>query len=276
MLSAWASVCEGTALPVIVSRALAGTAVAGADAAGGSGVSRLAAALQSLPRVVGAAPPAVPATDSESSMAGLRSDVARWASLVIEHVQPGWPNAARDLGRALHALHVFEVAPDAVTAAAAVAKAAALAPKVAAHHPPGSFYRVARPLAAWHRSGLVSCEPAARALCAQAPELLEQAGGKDERERGQVLVCLRVLASIARVHVPELAKPWQKRASGGELQEAGFLPGSGGGGGGPVVHQQAPCWTAGQQSTPPQAGTRGVAPYAWMRGAWRTAVGQTG
>ena len=129
ILFAWASVCEGTALPVPVVRALACTAVAGADAAGKIGVGRLACALHSVACVVEAAPPAVPATDSKSPMAGLRTDVGRWASLVIERVQPGRPDAARHLGRALHALHALEIAPDAVTAAAIVAKAAVVAPK---------------------------------------------------------------------------------------------------------------------------------------------------
>jgi len=274
ILFAWASVCEGTALPVTVVRALAGTAVAGADAAGKIGVGRLACALHFMACAVGAAPTAVPATElSKSPMAGLRTDVARWASLVIEHVQPGRPDAARHLCRALHALHALEVAPDAVTAAAAVAKAAALASQVDAHHLQRYLDGLARPLAAWHRSGLVSCEPAARALCARAPELLEQASGKGQQ--GEVLRRLRMLASTTGVSVPELAEPWPSRASGGGLQEAGSLRGSGAGGG-PVVHQQAPRWTAGLQSTTPQAGARGVAPYAWMRGAWRTAVGQTG
>ena len=273
ILFAWASVCEGTALPVTVVRALAGTAVAGADAAGKIGVSRFAYALHSVACAVGAAPPAAPATDSKSPMAGLQTDVARWASLVIEHVQPGRPDAARDLGRALHALHALEIAPDAVTVAAAVAKAAALASQVDAHHLHREVNMLATRLAAWHRSGLVSCEPAAHALCARAPELLEQASGKGQQ--GEVLRRLRMLASTTGVSVPELAGPWPRRASGGGLQEAGSLRGSGAGGG-PVVHQQAPCWTAGLQSTTPQAGARGVAPYAWMRGAWRTAVGHTG
>jgi hypothetical protein len=52
ILFAWASVCEGTALPVTVVRALAGTAVAGADAAGKIGVSRLACVLHSVACVV--------------------------------------------------------------------------------------------------------------------------------------------------------------------------------------------------------------------------------
>jgi hypothetical protein len=275
VLSAWANVCEGTALPVTVVRALVGTAVAGADAAGRIGVSRLAYALHSVARAIEAAPPAVPATDNKSPMAGLRTDVARWASLVIERVQPGPPDAARHLGRALHALHALEIAPDAVTAAAAVAKAAVVAPKLGAHHLQRDFYGLARPLIAWHQSGLVSCEPAARALCARAPELLEKARGKKYKQQREVLRRLGMLAYTARVSVPELAELWPSRASGGELQEAGSLAGSGAGGG-PVVHQQAPCWTAGQQSTTPQAGAWGVAPYAWMRGAWRTAVGQTG
>jgi hypothetical protein len=206
-------------------------------------------------------------------MAGLQTDVARCASLVIERVQPGRGQAARDLGRALHALHVLKVAPDAATAAAAVAKLAALAPEMDAHHLQRTFFGLAELLAAWHRSGLVSCEPAARALCARAPELLERSSGKGQQV--ELLRRLRVLASTARGYAPELAKPWQKRASGGELQEAGPLRGSGAGGG-PMVHQQAPWWTAEQQSTASQAGARGVAPYAWMRGAWRTAVGQTG
>jgi hypothetical protein len=273
VLFAWARVCEGTALPDTVVTALAGTAVAGADAAGSSGVSRLAYVLQAIARTVAAAPPAVPATGSKSPMAGLRTDVARWASLVIEHVQPGRPAAARHLGWALHALHALEIAPDAVTAAAAVAKAAVVAPKVAAHHLQRDFDVLSRTLIAWHQSGLVSCEPAARALCARAPELLEQASGK--RQQGRVLWRMRVLASTAGVSVPKLAEPRPSGASGGEPQEAGPLRGSGAGGG-PVVHQQALWWTAGQLSTAPQAGARGVAPYAWMRGAWRTAVSQTG
>jgi len=170
-------------------------------------------------------------------------------------------------------LHALEIAPDAVTAAAAVAKAAVVAPTVAAHHLQRDFNVLARTLTAWHQSGLVSCEPAARALCPRAPELLEQASGK--RQKGRVLWRMRVLASTAGVSVPKLAEPRPSGASGGEPQEAGPLRGSGAGGG-PVVHQQAPSWTAGQQSTPLQAGAWGVAPYAWMRGAWRTAVGQTG
>ena len=273
ILFAWASVCGGTALPVTVVRALAGTVVAGADAAVKTGVGRLACALHAVAGVVGAASPAVPATDSKSPMAGLRTDVAKWASLVVERVQPSRRDAARHLGRALHALHALEITPNAVTAAVAVAKAAVLAPKVAAHHLQHDFCGLARPLAAWHASGLVSSEPAARALCARAPELLEQASGKEQQ--AQVLWHLRMLAPIAHVSAPELAEPWRSCASGGEPQEAGSLRGSGAGGG-PVVHQQAPWWTAGQLSTAPQAGARGVAPYAWMRGAWRTAVGQTG
>ncbi len=228
-------------------------------------------ALYNVASAVAIAPPAVPATDSKSPMAGLQADVARWASLVIEHVQPGRPHAAHDLDQALYALDVLEVAPDAGTAAAAVAKAAALAPKVDAQHLRSFFIRLAMPLAAWHRSGLVSCKPAARALCARAPELLKQA--RDETQRGKVQARLRMLASTVRVYVPELAEP--SRASGGEPQEAGSLRGSGAGGG-PVVHQQAPRWTAMQQSTTSQAGAGGVAPYAWMRGARRTAVGQQG
>ncbi len=84
ILVAWASVCEGAALPATVVRALAGTAVAGAaapDAAGRIGVGRLASALHALARVVDIALHAVPATDSESPMAGLQADVARWAGL---------------------------------------------------------------------------------------------------------------------------------------------------------------------------------------------------
>jgi hypothetical protein len=222
ILSAWASVCDGTALPVTVVRALAGTALSGAAAAdtGGSyGVGRLAQALGALARVVDAAPPAVPATGSKSPMAGLQSDVSRWASLVIERVQPGHFYDARDLSRALYALYVLEVAPDAVTAAAAVAKAAAVASKVDAHDLQRYFFALAKPLAAWHLSGLVSCEPAARALCARAPELLEQSRGG--AQWGEVLRRLRTLASIARVSVPELAEPWRSRASSGEPHEAG-------------------------------------------------------
>jgi len=206
-------------------------------------------------------------------MAGLRTDVARWASLVIEHVQPGRGQAARDLGGAVHALHVLGVAPDAATAAAAVDKAAALAPKVVARDLRCFFMRLVKPLAAWHRSGLALCEPAVRALCARAPDLLKQARKKSNSQRVKVLAHLRMLASTARVYVPELAEP--SRASGRELQEAGLLRGNGADRDS-VVHQQAPRWTAGQQSTTSQAGAGGVAPYAWMRGAWRTAVRQTG
>jgi len=75
ILVAWASVCEGAALPATVVRALAGTAV------GRIGVGRLASALHALARVVDIALHAVPATDSESPMAGLQADVARWAGL---------------------------------------------------------------------------------------------------------------------------------------------------------------------------------------------------
>jgi len=157
--------------------------VAGAaapDAAGRIGVGRLASALHALAPVVDIGLHAVPATDSESPMAdGLQADVARWAGLVIERVHPARPHAARDLGWALYALDVLEVAPDTDTAAAAVAKAAALAPKVDAQHLLSFLFRLARPLAAWHQSGLMLCEPAARALCARAPELLEQARSED-------------------------------------------------------------------------------------------------
>ena len=169
-------------MPVTVVRALAGTALAGVaapDAAGRIEVSRLVYALHAVAHAVRIAPPVVPATDSASPMAGLQTDVARCASLVIERVQPGRGQAARDLGRALHALHVLKVAPDAATAAAAVAKLAALAPEMDAHHLQRTFFGLAELLAAWHRSGLVSCEPAARALCARAPELLEQARSED-------------------------------------------------------------------------------------------------
>ena len=280
LLLAWASVCEGTALPMTVVRALADAALSGAaaaDAGGSFGVDRHVYALFAIARYIEVAPRAAPATDSESSMAGLRTDVARWASLVIEHVQPGRGQAARDLGGAVHALHVLGVAPDAATAAAAVDKAAALAPKVVARDLHCFFMRLVKPLAAWHRSGLALCEPAVRALCARAPDLLKQARKKSQKQRDsqrvKVLAHLRMLASIARVYVPELAEP--SRASGRQLQEAGLLRGSGADRDS-VVHQQAPRWTAGQQSTTSQAGARGVAPYAWMRGAWRTAVGQTG
>jgi len=207
------------------------------DAAGKIAIGSLARALYNVASAVGVAPCAVPVTDSNSPMAGLQADVARWASLVIEHVHLARPHAPYDLDQALYALDVLEVAPDARTAAAAVAKAAALAPKVDAHRLRSFLFRVARPLAAWHRSGLVSCEPAARALCARAPELLKQARSKTER--GMVLARLRMLASTAHVSVPELAEPWRSRASGGEPQEAGSLRG-GGAGGASVVHQQAP------------------------------------
>jgi len=208
IIVAWTSVCEGAALPVTVVRALADTAVASAaapDAAGIIAVGSLASALHAIARVVDIAPRAVPATDSESPMAGLQADVAMWAGLVIERVHLARPHAARDLGWALYALDVLEVAPDAGTAAAAVAKAAALAPTVDARNLRSFLFTLARPLAAWHRSGLVSCEPAARALCARAPELLKQEGS--ETERGKVLARLRMLAPTALVNVPELAEP---------------------------------------------------------------------
>jgi hypothetical protein len=235
VLSVWASVCDGAALPATVIRALAGSAVADAaapDAAGRISVGRLAHALYYVASVVDVAPPAVPATDSNSPMAGLQADVARWASLVIEHVQP---HAPHDMDHAMYALDVLAVAPDAGMAAAAVAKAAALTPKVDAQHLRSYLFRLARPLAAWHRSGLASCEPAARALCARAPELLKRT--RSETERGKVLARLRMLAPTAHVDVPELAEP--SRASGSEPQEAGSLQGDGAGGG-PVVHQQPP------------------------------------
>ncbi len=224
IMDAWASVCKGAALPVTVVRALAGAAVAGAaapDAAGKLGFGRLAHALYAVARLITVAPRAVPATDSNSPMAGLQADVARWASLVIEHVHLAQPHAPHRLDQALYALHVLEVAPDAGTAAAAVAKAAALASKVDAHHLRSFFIRLAKPLAAWHRSGLVSCEPAARALCARAPELLEEARGKNQKARQELLWSLRMLASIARVRVPELAEPWLSRASGSRLRRRG-------------------------------------------------------
>ena len=94
-----------------------------------------------------------------------------------------------------------------------------MASRVDAHDLLKYLFNLARPLAAWHRSGLVSCEPAARALCARAPELLELSRSK--AQWGNVLRRLRTLASIARVSVPELAVPWQSRASSGEPQEAG-------------------------------------------------------
>ncbi len=220
VLSVWASVCDGAALPATVIRALAGSAVADAvapDAAGRIAVGRLAHALCNVASVVDVAPPAVPATDSNSAMAGLQADVARWASLVIEHVQPGQPHAPHDLDQALYALDVLAVAPDAGMAAAAVAKAAALAPEVDAWHLRSFLFRLARPLAAWHRSGLASCEPAARALCARAPELLKQT--RSETERGKVLARLRMLAPTAHVYAHELAEP--SRASGSELRRRG-------------------------------------------------------
>ncbi len=215
ILVAWTSVCEGAALPATVVRALADTAVASAaapDAAGIIAVGSLASALHAIARVVDLAPHAMPATGSEGPMAGLQADVARWAGLVIERVHLARPHAARDLGWALYALDVLEVAPDAGTAAAAVAKAAALAPTVDARNLRSFLFTLARPLAAWHRSGLASCEPAARALCARAPELLKQT--RSETERGKVLARLRMLAPTALVNVPELAEP--SRASGSE------------------------------------------------------------
>jgi len=96
------------------------------------------------------------------------------------------------------------VAPDAATAAAAGAQAAALAARLAPRQLLLLVATVAGPLAQWHEAGLAPCEAAARALCARAPAVLQEARPADTARMADLL---RALAAATGVPAPALAEP---------------------------------------------------------------------
>jgi len=208
------------ALPMGAVEALTRSAAAGAGAderGGGFAGRKLAVSLHAVASLVRAARKAAPAGGSEQRLVGLDSDIARWAGLAIGHAQPGHPQEARDLGMSVWALGYLGVAPDAATAAAAGAQAAALAAQLPPQRLLLLISMMAGPLAQWHEAGLASCEPAAAALCARAPDLQQQ-------DTARVMELLRRLAAATGVPEPVAPSPAEPAAGVARASEAGIEP----------------------------------------------------
>ncbi len=210
LIRVWANHAEvrassALALPMGAVEALTRSAAAGAGAderGGGFGGRKLS--LYAASSLVRSAHQAARVSGRGQRMAGLDGDLARWAGLAIGRANPQEAQQAQDLGMSVWALNYLGVAPDAATAAAAGAQAAALAARLAPRQLLLLVATVAGPLAQWHEAGLAPCEAAARALCARAPAVLQEARPADTARMADLL---RALAAATGVPAPALAEP---------------------------------------------------------------------
>ncbi len=211
LIRVWANHAEvrassALALPMGAVEALTRSAAAGAGAderGGGFGGRKLSLTLYAAASLVRSAHQAARVSGRGQRMAGLDGDLARWAGLAIGRANPQEAQQAQDLGMSVWALNYLGVAPDAATAAAAGAQAAALAARLAPRQLLLLVATVAGPLAQWHEAGLAPCEAAARALCARAPAVLQEARPADTARMADLL---RALAAATGVPAPALAE----------------------------------------------------------------------